>query len=159
MKKLIILLALTSSVFAKFPNENDYTIGIKNNKEIKNVKGIKGIVSKADLLKGANKIDEEVEFDLTEGKIQAAMFVMRQARVEEAKQSVLELLMRVSTVEKLNVDRANPIETEEFVLKAQAIMERLEVAIEAEMSIRELNSIELEVENLAVELEEIVNQL
>lgn len=46
----------------------------------------------------------------TNGKIAAAIAGQKNMRIEDMKLQVLELLQRVSTVEKLNYDRENPVD-------------------------------------------------
>ncbi|OIQ15538.1 MAG: hypothetical protein BM556_18030 [Bacteriovorax sp. MedPE-SWde] len=51
----------------------------------------------------------------TEGKIQAAMLLQKENRVRGMKIQVLELLQRVSTVEKLNIDREYKVDVSEAI--------------------------------------------
>lgn len=148
MKKLIILLALTSSVFAKFPHENDAKIGTKAG----------SLDIKQDLSSKIKKIDQ-MEYDLTEGKILAAMYNMKIERIEELRQGILELLMRVSTVEKLNMDLEKPINVENIINDLKTLDKVLENADAEEIDFKDLDIISNEIENKTIEFESLISRL
>lgn len=146
MKKLLILLAISSSVLAKFPHENDSkTIGGKN-------------TDKSKFLKSIKKIDS-MELDHTEGKILAAMYNMKENKISDLKQDVLELMTRTSTVEKLNTENANPINVENFISELKRLDTILDQINLDAIDFKDIEVLEAEVESKAIEFEALIGDL
>ncbi|EQC47687.1 hypothetical protein [Bacteriovorax sp. Seq25_V] len=151
MKKLALLLILASSAFAKFPDESDARIKFKH---------VKGLPTAKNLIAlNAAKNFEGFDYDLTKGKIEAAMYNMKIDKVEELKQETLELLMRVSTVEKLNMDRSEPIAVEGLINEIKLIESQLENIDIDTINFEGLDLIKEQIENKTFDLEELLVEL
>lgn len=148
MKKIILLLAVTTSIFAKFPHEND--------SKITNTKLPLG--NKTTLLKSVTKIDN-MQFDHTEGKILAAMYNMKVDRIDDLRQELQELLMRASTVEKLNMDTDAPINIEDFIVDLQKLDKALSTLDADSIDFKDLDQVSNELENKTIEFESLISHL
>lgn len=148
MKKIILLMAITSSIFAKFPHENDTKIG-----------GARlSLEKKSILLKSIKKIDN-IQLDHTEGKILAAMYNMKVDRIDELRQELMELLNRVSTVEKVSMDKGMSFNVEPLVQDLQNL-DKVLSNLDADMiDFKDLDQISNELENKEIELEALLSHL
>ncbi len=146
MRKIAIILILASSAFAKFPHESDArTKLLTASKSTSLIKGAKNFVG--------------FDYDHTNGKIEAAIYNMKIEKMEELKQDTLELLMRVSTVEKLNMDRSEPIAVDNLISELKAFEANLDqLDIEA-VDLRGLELLKEEINEKTFVLEDLLLEL
>lgn len=99
------------------------------------------------------------QIELTDGKIAAGISSQKNLRVEDMKIQVLELLQRVSTVEKLNIDREHPVDVSlaiQDLKKTESTIERIDVDT---ISIKKLDELQETLNFLSDEVEMLTLEL
>jgi hypothetical protein len=99
------------------------------------------------------------QIELTDGKIAAGISSQKNLRVEDMKIQVLELLQRVSTVEKLNIDREHPVDVSlaiQDLKKTESTIEGIDVDT---ISIKKLDELQETLNFLSDEVEMLTLEL
>jgi len=93
------------------------------------------------------------QFENSEGKILAGIQNQKRYMVEDMKIQVMELLQRVSTISKLNMDREHPVDVSLAVADLQAAQKRIESVEVEKTTLNKLSDIQEQLIDLNDEVE------